>query len=191
MLKPCVVQSVLLPKCFSWFICMQMWDLPVFQLPPHPLSPVATDFLCILSAPAACIRPPTSLNECSDLGVGLPYSLIFWQVWLFFVFKFVVLLLVVKGSKLYLPMPPSWPEVKKTILHINTDILKVKWWSDLQLWWHEEINKSRYKTGQKNSEPPPHISGSGSEQKAGKKKIRSVYSFLLLLILTWGYVYQL
>ena len=31
----------------------------------------------------------------------------------FFVFKFVVvLLLVVRGGKVYLPMPPSWPEVQ-------------------------------------------------------------------------------
>ena len=29
----------------------------------------------------------------------------------FFVFKFVVLLSVVRGSKAYLPMPQSWPEV--------------------------------------------------------------------------------
>ena len=59
--------------------------------------------------------PPTSLDECfffKSLVVKLPYSLIFWQFWLFFVFKFVVvLLLVVQGDKVYLPTPPSWPEV--------------------------------------------------------------------------------
>ena len=45
--------------------------------------------------------PPTSLDECfffNSLVVGLPYSLIFHQFWLFFVFKFVVLLLAVQGG---------------------------------------------------------------------------------------------
>ena len=37
----------------------------------------------------------------------------FWQFWLFFVFKFVVVLvLFVRRSKVYLPIPPSWPEVR-------------------------------------------------------------------------------
>ena len=61
--------------------------------------------------------PPSGLDECfffNSLVVGLPYSSIFWQFWLFFVFKFVVvLLLVVRGGTVYLPMPPSWPEVSK------------------------------------------------------------------------------
>ena len=58
---------------------------------------------------------PTGLGECAffnSLVVGLLYSSIFWQFWLFFVFKFVVvLLLIVQGGKVYLPTPPSWPEV--------------------------------------------------------------------------------
>ena len=41
--------------------------------------------------------------------VGLPYSSIFWQFWLFFVFKFVVVLLfVVQGGTVCLPTPPSY-----------------------------------------------------------------------------------
>ena len=59
--------------------------------------------------------PLTGLDEhffFNSLVVGLPYSLIFWQFWLFFVFRFVVvLLLVVQGGTVCLPMPPSWPEV--------------------------------------------------------------------------------
>ena len=102
------------PSCSSLFIHRQMWGhlvhqpLPrlVSQLPPcHesslPRLPVTT--------------PPTGLDECSFnfLVVGLPYSSIFWHFLLFFVFKFVVvLLLVVRGGKVYLPMPPSWPEVQ-------------------------------------------------------------------------------
>ena len=54
--------------------------------------------------------PPASLDECfffNSLVVRLPYSWIFCQFWLFFVFKFVVLLLVVQGGKVYLLTLPS------------------------------------------------------------------------------------
>ena len=56
--------------------------------------------------------PPTGLDECffNFLVLRHPYSVIFWQFWLSFVFKFVVLLLVVWGGTVYLPMPPSWLE---------------------------------------------------------------------------------
>ena len=43
------------------------------------------------------------------LGCQTSKHSIFWQFWLFFVFKFVVLLLVVQGSKVYVSKPPSWP----------------------------------------------------------------------------------
>ena len=72
---------------------------------------LATSSLPLLPVSA----PIISLDECfffNSLVVGLPYSSILWQFWLFFVFKFVVvLLLVVQGSKVYPPTPPSWPEV--------------------------------------------------------------------------------
>ena len=59
--------------------------------------------------------PPTILNVCfffNSSVVGLLYSLIFCQFWLFFVFKFVfVLLLVVWAGTVYLVTPPCWPEV--------------------------------------------------------------------------------
>ena len=43
--------------------------------------------------------------------VGVLCSLIFWHLWWFIDFRLVViLLLVVRGSKGSLPMPPSWPE---------------------------------------------------------------------------------
>ena len=57
---------------------------------------------------------PSGLDECffyNSVVVGLPYSSISWQFWLFFVFKFVVCLLVVRGGTVCLPMLPSWPEV--------------------------------------------------------------------------------
>ena len=90
--------------------------LPVY---PHvdvgPPGPPAPALPRVFSAPAAVSAPPTSLNECfffNSWVVRLPYSLIFCQLWLFFVFKyFVVLLLVVRGGKVYLPTRPSCPEV--------------------------------------------------------------------------------
>ena len=54
--------------------------------------------------------PHTGLDKCffNSLVVRFPYSLILWQFWLFFVFKFiVVLLLVVQGGTVCLPMPLS------------------------------------------------------------------------------------
>ena len=105
-LEPWVAWSVSLPSFSSWFICTQMCNL---QPPPRPPGPPAAALLCILSA------SPTSLNKCfffNSLVVRLPYSSIFWQVWLFFVFKFVVLLLVAQIGKIYLPTPPSCPEVQ-------------------------------------------------------------------------------
>ena len=102
-LEPWIVQSVLLPSCSSWFICTQIWDHLVHQLP-----------LCHFSQ-LPISAPPTSLNECflyNSLVVRLQHSLIFWQFLLYFVFNcFVVLLLVVPGGKVYLPMPPIWSEI--------------------------------------------------------------------------------
>ena len=96
----------LAPQLFSRCSHTQMWDHWVLQPPPcHGSSPPQL----------AVSAPPTSLDECfffNSLVVGLPYSSIFWQFWLFFVFKFVVVhLLVVQGGKVYPPMPPSWPKV--------------------------------------------------------------------------------
>ena len=111
-----VAQSVLLPSCSSWFICMRMCDHTVLKpppCPPHQPPPCHRSFPPQLPVSTS----PTSLNECfffNSLVVGLPYSSIFWQFWLFFVFTFVViLLLIVQGGKVYLPTPPSWPEVSQ------------------------------------------------------------------------------
>ena len=110
-LEPWVVRSVSLPNYSSQFSHTQMWDhlvlqpLPCWQHSPRQLP---------ISA------PPAGLDECffNSLVVGLPYSSIFWQFWSFFVFKFVVVLpLVVQGSKMYLPMPLSWLELREIINH--------------------------------------------------------------------------
>ena len=70
----------------------------VLQPLPHPSCPPATSLPCVLSTPAACLCPSYESDECfffNSLVVRLPYSLIFWQFWLLFVFKFVVVLLLV------------------------------------------------------------------------------------------------
>ena len=105
-LEPWVVWPVSLPSCFSLFFRTQMWDHLVLQ--PLPCGAV----LSALATPL-CPSYPSGWSLFFDsLVFRLPYSLIFWKFWLFFVFKFVVvLLLVVWGGKVYLPTSPSWPEV--------------------------------------------------------------------------------
>ena len=105
-LEPWVTQCVSLPSSSSQFIHTQMSDHPVCH------------FACLVLQWPPCrvlFTPSTSLDECfffNSLVVGLPYSSISQQFWLFFVFKFVVvLLLVVRDEIVYLPMPLPWPEV--------------------------------------------------------------------------------
>ena len=79
---------------------------PVLQPPP----------CCMSSLPQMPVSaPPSSLNKYfffNCFTVGFPHSLIFWQFELFFVFKFVVvLLMVVGGDKVYVPISPSCPEL--------------------------------------------------------------------------------
>ena len=102
--SPVVPSSLFAWKCGnSWstsphFICLSP---PAAALPSPFQLPVST--------------PPTSLGECFFFNsevVGLPYSLIFWQFWLFFDFKFVVLLFVVWEGKFYLYIPDlGWSPV--------------------------------------------------------------------------------
>ena len=71
-----------------------------------PLSCLATVFL----------SPEVRLVVLVDfffnaLVVRVPCSLIFWHFWLFIDFRLVVILLVVQGSKGFLPTPPSWQEL--------------------------------------------------------------------------------
>ena len=83
----------------------------------HPCPP-ALALTQIFSAQLPISAPPTILDECVffiSLVVRLPYNSIFCQFWLFFVFKFDVLLLVVEGGTVYLPIPPSWLEVPNFI----------------------------------------------------------------------------
>ena len=129
-LEPWVGQPVSLPSCSFWFIHMQMCAVTTCSAShyltsslschfDHPCPP-ALALTQIFSAQLPISAPPTILDECVffiSLVVELPYSLIFCQFWLFFIFNFfVILLLVVGGGTVYLPMPPSRLEVKKTCI---------------------------------------------------------------------------
>ena len=115
-LEPWVTRSALLPLCSSWFIYVSMWGRRVFQPPPCGVCQLQPDLPCstirhlagstsphqpphtallvqVLSIPLPISTPPTGLDEClffNSLVVGLPYSSIFCQFWLFFIFKFVL-----------------------------------------------------------------------------------------------------
>ena len=100
-----------------YFLALEPWVASLSHSPvvlPSLSSPAATS-LRVLSTPAARLHPSYLLDECfffNSLVVRLPYSLIFCQFWLFFCFKFVVVLpLVVWGGTVCLFMPPSWTEV--------------------------------------------------------------------------------
>ena len=107
----CVI--CLAPQLFllAYLIHTQMWDCPFL----HPLPHLVHQLLpcCESSPPQLPISaPPTCLDEYfffHSLVVRFPYRSIFCQFWLFFVFKFVVvLLLVVRGGKGYLRKFPTF-----------------------------------------------------------------------------------
>ena len=81
----------------------------------HP-SPPATALPRLLSAQLRVSAPPSSLDECvffNSLIVGLPYSLIFCQFWLFFVLKLWLTFFWLCKEAQCLPTTPSWLEVLK------------------------------------------------------------------------------
>ena len=92
--------------------------------PPATALPAPSSSHCLAVCPfhPSCPSPPppTSLDECfffNSLVVRLPYSSIFWQFWLIFVFEFVVVLFLVVGrGKVYLLMPPFWPEGARCLI---------------------------------------------------------------------------
>ena len=81
-----------LPATTLWGLLAATWPAPFNNLPPHWVR-----------QPPACLKsslpqlpisaPPTGLDDCFFfifLVAGLPYSSIFCQFWLFFVFKFLL-----------------------------------------------------------------------------------------------------
>ena len=103
--------------CYVW-----MWDHQFCRLPPPPPCHCHT-----MSSPLwlPVATRPTHMDEYfffRSLVVRPAHSSMFWQFWLFFVLRLVVLLLmVVQGGKAWLYAPPSRPDV----LHFL----------DRALWW--------------------------------------------------------
>ena len=116
-LEPWVGWSVLLPSCSSRF------NLHVNVGPP---SPPAAALPWVLSTQLPVSVPPAGLGECFFFDCWLSDFHTVWffcQFWLLFVFKFVVvLLLVMWRGTVCLTMPPSWPEVYS--VNLSLDFLK-------------------------------------------------------------------
>ena len=78
-----------------------------------PQHPPAASLLQVLSSRLPVSAPPTGLGECFffiSLVVGLPYSLIFCQFWLFFVFKLLLSFFSLCEEAWCVYTPPSWLE---------------------------------------------------------------------------------
>ena len=78
-----------LPATTLWGLPAAAWTTPLHNPPPHWVRQPPP---CCKSSPPRLLisTPPTGLDECFffiSLVVGLSYSLIFCQFWLFFVFK--------------------------------------------------------------------------------------------------------
>ena len=89
---------------------------------PIPLATAAWPPTHWVLSPAPISAPPTPLDEYfffKSLVVGLPYSLIVWQFWLFYVSRLVVILLMaVRGGKAHLCMLLSRPEVCTSVFKV-------------------------------------------------------------------------
>ena len=125
------LHSVSLHSCSSQFVHMQTWDHPLCLLPPCSPNPPAAALLHI-SVPISCLHP-FNQSEWMLLLSLTPWFLDFHTVWFsdslgyFLFFKFVVvLLLVVQGGKVYLPLPPSWPEDSLFTFNYRTEPTPLK-----------------------------------------------------------------
>ena len=114
--------GLLFPQLFLLVLihCTLMWDhqVHVLQLPRCHLHHRLTTLHCVLSTPPICV------DECfffKSLVVRLPYSLIFWQLWLvlYFFRSVVILLMVLQGGEVNLPMPSSFQESSIHIFKIR------------------------------------------------------------------------
>ena len=109
----CLTPQLFLPVYLHAYVG---WPSPQATALP---GPPATALPCVLSARLTVSTPPTSLDECfffNSLVVGLPYSLIFCQFWLFFLFCFLNSLLSFfwlceEAQCVYLHLHLSWKSV--------------------------------------------------------------------------------
>ena len=103
-----VITSHSLPSCSSQFICTRMWDRPDHQPQAHLVHQLP---LCWESSLPGCLSPPLLLvwmNVSSTPWSSDFHTVWFCQFWLVFVFKFVVLPLLVWGGSVYLCLHLGW-----------------------------------------------------------------------------------
>ena len=107
---------------FSMNSCVRLGDTLNVATPVIAQSALSLSFPVQPAPPTWSTTLPQVLTDLvvlvdcffNSLVVRVPCSLIFWHFWLYIDFWLVViLLLVVRGSKRFLPMPPSWPELYK------------------------------------------------------------------------------
>ena len=90
--------------------------LPALLHNPISLGPPAAALPQVLSTWLPVSASPTSLDECLffiTLVVGLPYSSIFCQFWLFFVFKLSFFWLCEEAQCVYLYLHLGWKSISK------------------------------------------------------------------------------
>ena len=103
-------------------VATAMVHFPLKSAPPAQPTISQRFFSAVLPAQSV-VRRLTGLVVLIDfffnsLVVRVPCSLIFWRFWLFSDFRLVVIrLLVVRGSKGFLPTPPSWLELQIDIFN--------------------------------------------------------------------------
>ena len=105
-LEPWIAQSVSLPSCSSQLIYMQLSHCPVLQ--PLPCCESSPSLLLVWMS-VSSLTPWLSNFHTVQFSGSSGY----------FVFKFVVVLIwVVQGGRMYLPTPPSWPEILWIMLSV-------------------------------------------------------------------------
>ena len=103
----------------------------------HLASSASCSLAPVFSTQLPLSAPTTDLDECfffKSLVVGLPYSLIFCQFWMFFVFKFVVSFfwLCEEAQCVYLRLHLGWKScsyVLKESLSFRDIYWNIDWWN--------------------------------------------------------------
>ena len=111
------LKGILVRSSEALFPCIETWSV---SLPSCSFQSISTHCTihCLARSPlcpAAHLHPSYQSGWMfffKSLVVGLHYRSIFCQLWLLFLLKFVVILLLdVWGGTVCLPMPPCWPEI--------------------------------------------------------------------------------
>ena len=123
--------SVSLPSCSSQFICTQMWDPQVRQPWPHWVRQLVLQPLpCSESSPPSCLSPPL-LPVWMNVSCLTPWLLDFHTVRFsgssgcFLFLNLFLSFFCLSEESVYLPIPPSWPEVP--VLRVLCSIISLNY----------------------------------------------------------------